>query len=58
MLGFSVSDTNKSDNSLLEAVIKIRNDVRDMAKVDKKLYALSDRIRDVYLKDMNIQDLK
>ncbi len=48
---------NNYQKDYADIILKIREDVRNMAKKYKELYSLSDKIRDVYLKDLNIQDL-
>lgn len=59
MLGFTIND-NSNDNDLLDTVLKIRNDIRDTAKLtkDQTLFALSDKIRDEYLQGYSIQDFQ
>ncbi len=55
LLGFTIECTeNQTNESLMDTIIQIREDVRTLAKESPQLYALSDRIRDVYLKDSGI----
>lgn len=56
LFGFSLKEDNR-DYDYIDVITKIRNDVRNLAKKNKELYNLSDKIRDTYLKDLNIQDL-
>jgi cysteinyl-tRNA synthetase len=47
--------TSSHELELLNVIQKIRGDIRTAAKKDKSLYALSDKIRDEYIKDIGIQ---
>lgn len=61
-LGFSkleISNNNVDsiEDKLLNILVQIRDEIRDEAKntKNKQLYKLSDKIRDEYVKDLNIQ---
>lgn len=61
LFGFNeVGNQNTNDSSkskYIDIILKVRDDIRNEAKNNKVLYKLTDKIRDVYLKDEGIQDL-
>lgn len=57
MLGFTFEKKDVSVTEYIQAIDKIRNEIRERAKQTKdgNLFSLSDKIRDVYMHDLGVQ---